>query len=227
MLFLLLAVNGVETNPDPGSGSGVAEKGRGGSTASQGSGRGDSWESNWQLLRSNSSSSHGGAQGHGMRSSSPRFSTYSSMTSTQPPIDQWLNNSRGRMISSQGQGASPGLFGPSRFQSPSYIQPAQPSFQSGSDISERKQIMIDVQNSVKNMKGRFTQFENSLKEAKETSDRLIASNNKISEEVNYLSKKVTKLESDLKASEEKRERLEAQSRRENLRLYGLPEDRNE
>ena len=73
-----------------------------------------------------------------------------------------------------------------------HIQPTQPSFQSGSDISERKQIMIDVQNSVKNMKGRFTQFENSLKEVKETSDRLIVSNNKISEEVNCLSKKVTK-----------------------------------
>ena len=42
-----------------------------------------------------------------------------------------------------------------------------------------------------------------------------------------MNKKVTKLESDLKASEEKRERLEAQSRRENLRTYGLPEDRYE
>ena len=59
------------------------------------------------------------------------------------------------------------------------------------------------------MEGRFTQFESSLKEVKETSDRLIVSNNKISEKVNCLSKKVTKLESDLKVSEEKRERLEA------------------
>ena len=226
LLFLLLAVNGVETNPGPGSGSGAAEKGRGGSAASRGRGRGDSGESNQRLLRSNSSSSHGGAQGHAMRSSSPRNSTYSSMASTQPPINQWLNNSGG-MISSPGQGASPGLFGPSRFQSPSYMQPIQPNFQSGSDISELKQIMIDVQNSVKNMEGRFTQFESSLKEVKETSDRLIVSNNKISEEVNCLSKKVTKLESDLKVSEEKRERLEAQSRRENLRIYGLSEDRNE
>ena len=107
-----------------------------------------------------------------------------------------------------------------------HMQPIQPSFQSGSDISELKQIIIDIQNSVKNMEGRITQFENSLKEVKETSDRLIVSNNKISEEVNCLNK-VTKLESDLKASEEKRERLEAQSRRENLRTYGLPEDRNE
>ena len=88
LLFLLLAVNGVETNPGPGSGSSAAEKGRGGSAASRGRGRGDSGQSNQRLLRSNSSSSHGGAQGHAMRSSSPRNSTYSSMASTQPPINQ-------------------------------------------------------------------------------------------------------------------------------------------
>ena len=40
LLFLLLAVNGVETNPGTGSGSGAAEKGRGGSAATQGRGRG-------------------------------------------------------------------------------------------------------------------------------------------------------------------------------------------
>ena len=84
------------------------------------------------------------------------------MASTQPPINQWLNNNSGGMISSPGQGASPGLFGPSRIHSPSYMQPIHPSFQSGSDISGLKQITIDVQNSVKNMEGRFTQFENSL-----------------------------------------------------------------
>ena len=42
---------------------------------------------------------------------------------------------------------------------------------------------------------------------------------------NSLNKKVTKLESDLKESEEKTERLGAQSRRENLRIYGLPKIR--
>ena len=41
VLFLLLAVNGVETNPGPGpGGSGAADKGRGGSTSSSSRGRG-------------------------------------------------------------------------------------------------------------------------------------------------------------------------------------------
>ena len=69
--------------------------------------------------------------------------------------------------------------------------------------------------------------QSSLKEVKESNALLIDSNNRISEDVSNLNKKVTKLESDLKVSEEKRERLEAQSRRENLRIYGLPEEKNE
>ena len=116
VLFLLLAVNGVEANPGPGpGGSGAAEKGRGGSTSSssRGRGRGDSGESNQRLLRSNSSSSHGGAQGHGIRSPSPRVSSYSNIPTTQPPINQWLSNYSGGM--SPSPGAGPGLFGPSRF----------------------------------------------------------------------------------------------------------------
>ena len=67
----------------------------------------------------------------------------------------------------------------------------------------------------------------SLKEVKESNALLIDSNNRISEDVSNLNKKVTKLESDLKVSEERRERLEAQSRRENLPIYGLPEEKNE
>ena len=87
--------------------------------------------------------------------------------------------------------------------------------------------MIDVQNSVKNMEGRFTQFESSLKEVKESNALLIDSNNRISEDVGNLNKKVTKLESDLKVSEERRQHLEAQSRCENLHIYGLLEEKNE
>ena len=37
-----------------------------------------------------------------------------------------------------------------------------------------------------------------------------------------LNDRVGQLETDLKSSEEKREKLEAQSRRENLRFHGIP-----
>ena len=65
LLFLLLAVNGVETNPGPLAGSGVHDKGKGkgGSTTAAGRGHSNVGETNQRLLRSNSSSTQGGAHG--------------------------------------------------------------------------------------------------------------------------------------------------------------------
>ena len=111
LLFLLLVVNGVETNPGPGPNSGnAAAKGRIGSTSesSRGRGRGEPSESNQRLLRSNSSSAHGGAQGQAFRSASPTVLTYSSTPSAQPPVNQWFSSNSGAM--SPGHGANPGLF---------------------------------------------------------------------------------------------------------------------
>ena len=57
--------------------------------------------------------------------------------------------------------------------------------------------------------------------------RRLQSNSEIKENVKDLANRVETLETELQASEEKRERLEAQSRRENLRFYGMPEDKDE
>ena len=137
LLFLLLAVNGVETNPNSCN---AAEKGRVGSNSgsSRGRGRGEPNESNQRLLRSNSFSSQGGEQGQAFRSASPTVLTYSSMPGAKTPINQWFSSNSGAM--SPGPGANPGLFGPLRFQSPSYTHPPQSSFQPRSDISELKQF---------------------------------------------------------------------------------------
>ena len=69
--------------------------------------------------KKNSLSSRGGAQGHGIQFPLPRVSSYSNIPTTQQPINQWLSNNSGGM--SPGPGAGPGLFGPSRFQSPIII----------------------------------------------------------------------------------------------------------
>ena len=77
------------------------------------------------------------------------------------------------------------------------------------------------------METRFSEFEKSLKKVKESNQRLIDSQADINQNVKSLNDRVEKLELHLKSSEEKREKLEAQSRRENLRFHGIPEDRNE
>ncbi|MEW8544972.1 MAG: hypothetical protein AB2693_15715 [Candidatus Thiodiazotropha sp.] len=142
------------------------------------------------------------------------------ISGSQPPINAWFGN------------ASPGLFGPSRFQSPVpsqpvSSQPVQTNIEAGSGISELKNIMLDVQNSVRSMESRFTQLDKSMQEIRATNEKLVESNDRINENVKTLNDRVELLESKLKDSEEKRERLEAQSRRENLRFYGMSEDRDE
>ena len=87
--------------------------------------------------------------------------------------------------------------------------------------------MLSVQSSVKNMETRFSQFEKSLEDVKESNRKLVESQREINDNVKELTDRVEKLETDSKSSEEKRERLEAQSRRENLRVHGLPDDRDE
>ena len=58
-------------------------------------------------------------------------------------------------------------------------------------------------------------------------EKLIRSNSETNKTVEDLSKKVSNLEKDLAQSEKKREKLEAQSRRENLKFYGLDDDKDE
>ena len=90
-----------------------------------------------------------------------------------------------------------------------------------------KSIMPNVQASVSNMEMGFNQFETSLSQVKESNKRLEYNQIEMNSTVNHLTTKVTTLEAELKFSQPKCEQLEAQSRRENLRLYGMEEKQNE
>ena len=94
-------------------------------------------------------------------------------------------------------------------------------------LEELKSIMPNVQASVSNMEMRFNQFETSLSQVKESNKRLEDNQIEMNSTVNKLTTKVTTLEAELKLSQRKCEQLEAQSRRENLRLYGMEEKQNE
>ena len=220
LLFLLLAVYGVETNPGPGHGSQERSAGRGGNSSafSRGRGRGETGDAPGRSLRSNSLNTQPPSR-LSLQSpscvqprSSPNVNSniQTSHTLAQQPLDNWLSGSA--------TVSSPGLFGPSRFQSPSNGMHF--ANQPDPNITELKNIMLTVQTSVQNMKGKFSDLEKSMKEVKESHERLIESNNEIKEDVKDQTKRVESLETELQASEDKREHLEAQSRRVNLRFYG-------
>ena len=229
LLFLLLAVYGVETNPGPtpGSGHNSQDKSAGkGAASSKGRGRGEPSEVvPGRSLRSNSTSAHSNLRPSVQSPSyvqprrSPNISlhTHPPHTLAQQPLDNWL--------ASSANAASPGLFGPSRFQSPSHGIIF--STQSDTSNAKLKTIMLTVQASVQNMESKFLQLEKSIQEVKDSNAKLIQSNCEIKDNVKDLANIVETLEIELQASEENRERLEAQLRRENLRSYGIPEDKDE
>ena len=88
-------------------------------------------------------------------------------------------------------------------------------------LDELKSIMLNVHTSVTNMETRFNQFETSLNQVKASNKRLEGNQLEMNTTVNTLTTKVTNLEAELKLSQRKCEQLAAQSRRENLRLYGM------
>lgn len=212
LLFLLLAMQCVELNPGPGPGSRTtrgqdARRGSSGyspnNTSARGRGAINSSVTEQRCLRSGSATTPSGMHntiGTGLSQAQAQA------TVSQPPINAWFGS-------------------PNTYNTPSTSN----SLRSTSDtnLAELKDIMLEVQRSQNNMETRFSKFESSLNSVMESHSRLLESNKQMNETVGKLSQKVDKLEEKLKVSEEKCERMEAQSRRENLKFYGLEQNGNE
>ena len=204
VLFMMLVAQCVERNPGPNPGPGRGTgfetdgySGRGGSNASKGKGRG-SYASEGRNLRSNSSSVASARNSPVVPHHSEANISFGG--GSQPQIDSWFASPNANMGIRSGQEGS---------------------------ISELKGIMLDVQTRMRNMESKFSNFEQSLKDVTDTSNRLLESNKVMNESIVDLNSKVENLEEQLKVSEERCEKLEAQSRRENLRFYGFEDKKDE
>ena len=212
LLFALLAVHCVETNPGPPKPNDKQTRGGGhssfsGTSTGSGAGRGRG-ESQRETHRESQRWLRSSAEIMSPRTTNSTVA--SGMVGNQPQINSW-------------------------FGSPSQNPSMYPHHQAQSQLSasnqaeeismaELKNIMLNVQTSVRNVENKFEDMEKSIREVKESNEKLIKSNDEINETVGQLNHRVSKLEKDLKQSEMKREQLEAQSRRENLRFYGIEED---
>ena len=206
ILFSLLIMQCVERNPGPGPGG-----------SGRGAGRGAGVESDSSSNRGSGASRRGGHTNLANEGRNLRNNSASSSLTRNTPVNQQQHESR---LSFSGQPQIDTWFG-----SPG----ATAGSRSGQDgaIFELKGIMLDVQNSMRNMETEFSHFEQSLKDVTDTSNRLLESNREMNESIVDLNGKVDSLEEKLKVSEERCERLEAQSRRENLRFYGFDEKKDE
>lgn len=238
MLFLMLVTQGIESNPGPSSrtdsgATGSDVRGRG-SSRGNGNGRGGS--------------NRGGMGRRGMgRGFVPedffadepvgqnRRVTRSSQSHTrslqQHSIDGWLNsqptNSQPSQLTQQSRTTSPAR---SRAESGSELDNEQPvqSVQMGLDEgmfggATPMNVLLDIHRSVNRLNKKFDNIQKSVSDLKKDNLKLKQQNEYLTNKVNELSSSVAELECSSKQNELRYEKLEAQSRRENLRFFEIPE----
>ena len=88
-------------------------------------------------------------------------------------------------------------------------------------------ILLDIQRSVNRLDKKFDNIQKSVSELKKDNKKLKEQNVQLTEKVNELSTTVAELECSAKQNERNYEKLEAQSRRENLRFFYIEESQNE
>ncbi|MCG8044708.1 MAG: hypothetical protein N0E48_03320 [Candidatus Thiodiazotropha endolucinida] len=93
--------------------------------------------------------------------------------------------------------------------------------------SSTTQILLEIRNDVKRMNKKFDGLDKKVKELKKDNRQLQQQNQNLSKQVTELTTTVIGLETRVKETEMKNERIEAQSRRENLKFYGVDDDSNE
>ena len=88
-------------------------------------------------------------------------------------------------------------------------------------------ILLDIQRKVSRMDQNFADLKTSVDELKSENKQLKSQNVEMSKQLSNVSDRLTTLEKTVEQTELKRENLEAQSRRNNLKLYGIDEDEQE
>ena len=237
LLFFLLVVQGIESNPGPGSQTGST----GSDVRGRGSGRGTSRGSGRGRGNGRGGSNRGG-RGRGFEpedffagevTGQDRRVTRSSQSQTQSThqlsIDGWLN-SQPPPQSSQQQDTSPAR---SRADSGSE-----------SDIGNEQlgdmglaggllggatpmNVLLDIHRNVTRLNRKFDHIQKSVTDLKKDNKQLKQQNVYLTKKVRELSSSVAELECSSKQSEIRYEKLEAQSRRENLRFFDIPEEPRE
>ena len=90
-----------------------------------------------------------------------------------------------------------------------------------------KDILLEVRRDVKQINWKFDSMERSIKGLQESNTHLLQENMELRESVSGLTTRVENLETIIQSNCEHTEKIEAQSRRSNLNIYGIEEDHDE
>ena len=226
VLFYLLVVEGVEANPGPGS-----SDSRGGGSRGRGAGRGNGQYFPRGRARGTSRGAVRG--GRSARNWDPRTDIfadqgvapmdtgnrgnmpYNLRPNRQPSVSDWLISSQQSMPE-----PSPPDSATAQSDMDSASQTTELNYDQNMDGTTMTSILLEIRRDVKQMNKRFGHIEKSVKSLKEQ-------NTKLAKQVTDLQTTVAYLESRTQEAESKNEKLEAQSRRDNLRFYGFEDKRGE
>ena len=112
----------------------------------------------------------------------------------------------------------------SEAQSDTDTEPANFNVDNPSDMTE---LLVEIRNDVKRMNNKFDKLDKKVQEIKKDNKYLKQQNASLSQQVRELTTTVINLETRMNETEKRNEQLEAQSRRENLKFYGLTDDKAE
>ncbi|MEW8548715.1 MAG: hypothetical protein AB2693_34875 [Candidatus Thiodiazotropha sp.] len=93
--------------------------------------------------------------------------------------------------------------------------------------SDMKTLLLDIRKDVKQINHKFDSMKKSVKELKQSNKQLQRQNENLTKVVSELKEQVSQLEIDSRKNAEANEKLESQSRRSNLILYGIAGDKRE
>ena len=218
LLFALLTVAGIESNPGPATGT-TGNRGRGAARGSgpprgRGSGRGSGRVDYFANYPTSSQDTYS------LRSRSQRLQEQPS----RPPLSQaslnaWLRAPQQTQVE-QEPPASGG-------ESESDTDPNDLNVENLSNPSNMTDLLLEIRSDVKRMNSKFDKLDKKVQDLKKDNKYLKQQNESLSQQVNELTTTVMNLETRMNDAEKRNEQLEAQSRRENLKFYGFEDDQSE
>ena len=219
LMFILLVVQGVEANPGPPRGRGRISKGASGfgPPSGRGAGSADYFFDNPDITPLRRSQ-----RLHTEPSTNRQSSLNAWLTTSQSMQDQTRQDPNSQANTNKEDNTDFAPETPSEHSGESELEVFQ---ELGSDNAP--EILLEIRNDVKRMNRKFDSLDKKVKNLRNDNKVLKKQNTKLVDQVSELTSTVVNLETRVKEAEKKNENLEAQSRRENLKFYGIEDDRRE
>ena len=223
LLFILLTVEGIESNPGPNQAPGSFDPGARGSRrrenrgAARGSGpprgRGSGLVDHFADYQPSSQDTRSLRRSQRIQERPPRPAL------SQGSLNAWLRTPQ----PTHAEQEPPTSGG----ESETDTDPTNFNIENSNNPSNPTDLLLEIRNDVKRMNKKFDKLDKKVQELKKDNKHLKQQNESLSQQVTELTTTVINLETRMNEAEKRNEQLEAQSRRENLKFYGFTDDKDE